>query len=154
MIEFFGTLEIIPLTPLQECLENQPSEDDAKRAQLKELVAARTPEGLEEVHDYMKAIVRRDLRMVDLSDFIVASLEVTKPTFGSVHEIIMASIQRKPLFIHVAEGDRIPLWLLGFIPPERFYRSLDAIKEELTHLANGTLPMDFKYWRILKPELR
>ena len=67
----------------------------------------------------MRAIVRVDLRMVDLSDFIIVYLPKNTILCGTIHEIVTAAESKKPTLI-VAEGGRknIPNWLWGMLPTE------------------------------------
>lgn len=81
----------------------------------------------------MKVIVRKDLRSVDLSDFIIAYLPYKVQTCGTYHEIINASLQKKPTLLVCPEGIKfIPKWLFGFIPTRYLFGSLDGLLKYLT----------------------
>lgn len=63
------------------------------------------------VKEIMRPIRHVDLRMIDLSDFIIARLEPDVPTFGTHEEIDRAIYQHKPVLIMVEGGlDKAPLW--------------------------------------------
>lgn len=71
----------------------------------------------EELADKMRKIVRADLRMVDLSDFVITYIPRNVILCGTIHEIVTATESKKPTLI-VAEGGRqyAPNWLWGMLP--------------------------------------
>ena len=94
-----------------------------------------------EIRRQMKIIVRKDLRCVDLSDFMIALLPKGIRTTGTHHEIINCDLQRKPSLILCPEGiEHIPAWFFGIIPLEFMFSSvkdminylemIDNLKEE------------------------
>lgn len=95
-----------------------------------DLTILRDRHNYEEVRRIMKAIVRKDLRAVDLSDFIVAFLPVQIKTTGTTHEIIQADDQKKPTLLICPSGIQdIPAWFFGIIPLEYMFSSVeDAIE--------------------------
>jgi hypothetical protein len=63
------------------------------------------------VRALVKPIRHVDLRMVDVSDFIIARIEPDVPTFGTHEEVYRAIDQNKPTLILVEGGlDKTPLW--------------------------------------------
>jgi len=79
-----------------------------------------------ELTDKMRDIVRTDLRMVDLSDFIITYLPKDVTLCGTIHEIVTATESKKPTLI-VVEGGRknASNWLWGVLPtnPHEEHRS-------------------------------
>ncbi len=73
----------------------------------------------EELADKMRKIVRADLRMVDLSDFVITYIPRNVILCGTIHEIVTATESKKPTLI-VAEGGRqyAPNWLWGMLPTQ------------------------------------
>ena len=85
-----------------------------------------------EIRRQVKLIVRKDLRAVDISDFVIAYFPKGVKTTGTVHEIIEADRQRKPVLLLCPEGIRhIPLWFFGIIPVEYMFDSLKSLFEYL-----------------------
>jgi len=85
-----------------------------------------------EIRRQVKLIVRKDLRAVDISDFIIAYLPKGVRTTGTVHEIIEADRQRKPVLLLCPEGiEHIPLWFFGIIPTEYMFESLKDLTDYL-----------------------
>ncbi len=88
-----------------------------------------------EIRRQAKLIVRKDLRAVDISDFIIAYLPKDIKTTGTIHEIIEADRQRKPVLLVCPEGIKnIPFWLFGIIPIEYMFESLDDLIEYLEQI--------------------
>ena len=107
------------------------------------------------VHETMKGIVADDLAMVDRSDFIVCHIDPKTPTFGTVHEFVVANQLKKPIFTFVSGGVRqTPLWMLGLVPTRYFYDSLSNLLENIMLINRGELEIDSSRWRLLKPEFR
>lgn len=75
-------------------------------------------EGVKEVS---RTLIRHDLRMVDVSDCLVLGVESQNGemprTYGTVHEIIVAVEQHKPIFIlSDLTWKEFPVWLIGLLP--------------------------------------
>jgi len=92
-------------------------------------------ENYEELVRQMKIIVRKDLRCVDLSDFTIAILPKDVKTTGTIHEIIEADRQKKPVLIYCPHGLRyIPAWLFGIIPLRFMFKSLNELINYLNYI--------------------
>ena len=67
----------------------------------------------------MRRIRCIDLRMVDLSDFIIVNLDLDTYTTGTWEEVTLANRQKKPLIFMVQQGKKhAPDWLFGMIDHE------------------------------------
>ncbi len=85
-----------------------------------------------EVRRQMKLIVRKDLRCVDISDFIIVYLPKDVRTTGSIHEIVEADRQKKPVLLLCPEGiEHIPAWLWGIIPLNYMFDSIQYLQDYL-----------------------
>ena len=64
----------------------------------------------------MKPIRATDLRMVDITDFLIVNIDINVHACGTYEEVTTANRQRKPILIHV-EGGRVntPDWLLAVL---------------------------------------
>tara|TARA_R110002153_G_scaffold45929_3_gene129352 strand:- start:816 stop:1358 length:543 start_codon:yes stop_codon:yes gene_type:complete len=110
---------------------------------------------LEEVHKHFKEIIAIDLAMVDRSDFIICYINPSTPTFGTMHELIVANQAKKPIFIFVEGGKtKTPLWLLGLLPVRFFYDDLDSLLDMVKKIDDGTVEIDSKRWRLFKKHYR
>jgi len=112
------------------------------------IIQALIAEGkFEEAHQYVKEkIVHVDLRMVDLSDFVIAYIDPNIHTCGSYHEVFHAWEQKKPVLVFV-EGGRncTPAWLIGIIKPKYLFDNLTDLLHYLISLAMGDSEMDSKW---------
>jgi nucleoside 2-deoxyribosyltransferase len=92
-----------------------------------------------ELEIFMKKIMRADLKMVDQSDFIIANLSEQVLTVGTIHEIIVARNQKKPVFLIVKDRTNFPsLWLAALIEQEdRVCESLDEVIQKLSIIKNS-----------------
>lgn len=94
----------------------------------------------EKLYEYIKnEIIRPDLRMVDVSDFLIAFVHQDIHTCGTYHEIINAINQKKRIFLLSESIDTVPGWLLGLIKPCYVFSSIESIVEHLKNINNGTL---------------
>lgn len=92
-------------------------------------------EDFQTIREQMKKIVRKDLRCVDISDFIIAFLPKDVRTTGTIHEIIEADRQKKPVLIICQEGVKyIPAWVFGIVPLRYMFNSIENIINYLKYI--------------------
>jgi len=106
------------------------------------------------IHKYMTEIIRRDLRYVDLSTFIIVNIEPDKPTYGTIHELVVASMQGKPILLHINDKARFPLWLAGLVNMDLVFDDWEKLIKYIKDIDSGTIYADPKYWKILIKEYR
>lgn len=136
--------------PLKEVFNNFPTETQEERRLREALLKNGRHNDHMTIHKSMKAVIRRDLRMVDISDFVVCVLNPKVPTFGTVDEIILCLRQSKPVLLAIEGGKgNIPLWLSGYIHPNWWFDDINQIIQRLTDLNSGEYPINNKYWKIL-----
>ncbi len=141
-------LGIVCLNPLKKVLKNFEVEDFGFTYWMKKLV--RQGE-FEEVHQKMKSIRRRDLGMIDFSQAVVANIDTTKFTAGTIEELSLAQRSNKKVFIVVSpDKSHIPLWILGMFEPQTFFNSLDEVVDELKKYNSGEKPIEQENWRIFE----
>jgi hypothetical protein len=120
-----------------------------------ELMGLMAQENYEEIAKRMKPVRNYDLRLCDISDFLVAHITPQIASWGSAEELTTVCRQKKPVFISVEGGKKCtPLWLLAMFPHECFYNSVDEIIVELKKIDSGEQPMDNSRWRLLREEFR
>lgn len=149
------TLDLIGVTcfnPYQKPFLSGVNENKDTQNLLKE---QREQGDLWKVHETMKGIVADDLAMVDRSDFIICHIDPKVPTFGTIHEFVVANQLKKPIFTFVEGGVRkTPLWMLGLIPTRYFYDSLSCLLDTIIRIDKEEFEIDSSRWRLLKPEFR
>lgn len=144
-------LGIISLDPTMPCFLNQVHETEEDRLWLKEM---REKGNFDALHRYMSEIIRKDLRMVDLSSFVIFNLEVEKPTFGTIHELAITSQQRKPILIIIKNRKNIPLWIAGLINKNCIFETQESLLKYLEGVNNEKIKIDSKYWKLLDYQYR
>lgn len=101
----------------------------------------------DELSKVMKLIRGVDLRLIDISDFIIVNLDLDIHPCGTYEEIFLANRQKKPIIIHVVQGkDNAPDWLFGTIPHEMMFSSWDEIKMYLRHVNSANSIKSFNRW--------
>ena len=137
------------LSPTKKTFAIQTHETDDDRENMNEW---REYGDLQRVHDYMVPVIEKDLRLVDISDFLIVNMEVTKPTFGTMHELVVANQQKKPIFFACGDRKMSPHWITGLIKPRYIYNNLDEVVDTLYKINKGEIEIDSNRWRILLPE--
>lgn len=147
-----NNLGIIVFNPFEKPFVNSVKEDEMTQSFLHQKMS----EGdFETVRKHMKQIRAFDLRCVDLADFIIACIDPKIASWGSADEIYTSLRMKKPLFLIVKGGiQKCPLWLMGSIPTEFIYPSVESVVDDLKLINSGDIEIDSKFWRLLKPELR
>jgi nucleoside 2-deoxyribosyltransferase len=107
----------------------------------------------DEIAPIINYIRRVDLRFVDYSDFVIAYIDPSIPTWGSADEIFVAEREHKPILCIVKGGKtKIPVWLIDVIRPEEIFDSPEDLVSYLTKINTGALQTD-KRWVLIRKEL-
>lgn len=79
-----------------------------------------------------------DLRMVDVSDFLIVNLDNDVRTCGTHEEICLANRQKKPVILRIKQGkSQCPLWRFGQLPHEMFFGKWSEVEDYLTKVDYG-----------------
>lgn len=80
----------------------------------------------------VKKIMNIDLRLVDKADIIIVNLSYSERTTGTIHEIVQARQQHKPVYIvdHKGKG-HVSGWLMALVGHERIYESMAEVIEDI-----------------------
>lgn len=86
-----------------------------------------------------KNFVRKDLSLVDHSDFVIAFVPYKVHTTGVCHEIINSNNAKKPTLLVTDSEDItcIPAWYFGFIPLEFMFNGWNALFAYLQEVDEG-----------------
>jgi hypothetical protein len=104
----------------------------------------------DELAKLMKTIRSVDLRLVDISDFLIVNLDLDVHPCGTYEEIFWANRQKKSIIVHMVQGKQnAPDWLFGTIPHEMIFSSWDEIKEYLHYINNEPKIETFNRWYFL-----
>lgn len=122
-------LGVIVFDPCKKPTFGAGIEDDKIRAEINKLK-------LEGKFDEVNKLVRPtrviDLRMVDISDFIVCNIDMSIHACGTYEELFLANREKKPILVHCEQGKAAcSNWLFGTIPHEHIFGSW---KDLITYL--------------------
>jgi hypothetical protein len=107
-------------------------EDPESRAKLN---AAKERGDYNEVCRAVKEIRCVDLRLVDITDFLIVNIDTEVYAFGTIEEITTANRSKKPIIVHVEQGKKCaPGWLFGMIPHETIFSTWDEVCDYLQHI--------------------
>jgi nucleoside 2-deoxyribosyltransferase len=100
-----------------------------------------------ELSELMRTIRSVDLRMVDISDFLIVNLDIETHPCGTLEEIFWANRQKKPILVHMVQGkNNAPDWLFGTIPHSFIFDNWDAIMSYLLEINNSSIPDKYRRW--------
>jgi len=102
---------------------------------------------------FMKDIRRTDLRLVDMSDFIIALIDTDIHMCGTYDEIFTAEDQQKPVLFIVPNGiESLSSWMYSVINPAEVFNSVDECINYIKNIDNETVTID-RRWVLVKKEL-
>lgn len=141
------------LSPLNNAFKTFSPESAGWNKELK--TRLQEPENWDFVHEEAKKIRNRDLAMVDISTFLIACLDPTLPTFGTIDEIITAKRACKPVFLVIPDKGYkgIPIWLASYFKPSWVYSSIEQVISEIYKINQNPIEnLNNKYWKILNDD--
>lgn len=143
---------IVFFSPYQRPFLNDTPEDEAAR---KELADWMSRGDYDLVQNRMTTIRAHDLRICDLSDFIIARVDPAVATWGTVEEIVTSVRMKKPILLCVVGGKaKTPLWLMGMFSHHYIYDSMEEICKMVRAIDGGVVKLSSDRWKLLKPEYR
>src|SRR6185436_16100033 len=132
-------------------LQDIPEDNNARQ----ELKTWMERGNFDKVAERMKQIRAYDLRLVDVSDFLIASIDPQTMSWGTAEEITTAIREKKPLFLHVEGGKKnTPLWLLGMFPHRHIYDSIEEIISKIESIDSGACELSSDRWKLLTMDVR
>lgn len=103
----------------------------------------------DELEQFMKQIVRVDLKLVDRSDILVAHINPNIHMCGTYNEIYVASVEKKPILVICEDGkEKCPGWLFGIIKHEDIFKTVDACVNYLDRVNKNNVELDDR-WMIV-----
>lgn len=86
--------------------------------------------------DAYRAVRHVDLRMVDISDFLVVNIDLDVHACGTYEELFLANRQKKPIIVRMAQGKpHTPNWLLATIPHRMIFSTWSGVSAYLRCVA-------------------
>lgn len=112
--------------------------EDPKQQWFEPLMKAKAAKNYDEIARIARNFVRKDLCMVDRSDFLIAYLPYKVATCGTHHEIINSVNSKKPTLLVCEQGkENLPLWYYGFISHECMFDSWEKLYDYLYCVETG-----------------
>lgn len=111
---------------------------DPKQQWAPALREARDRKDFETMARIARDFVKKDLKKVDRSDFLVAYLPKGLATTGTHHEIINSVNMKDPTLLVCPQGkEHVPLWYYGFIPHEFMFGNWEDLYAYLEEVDKG-----------------
>jgi hypothetical protein len=108
---------------------------------------ARVSEDYPAIARDVKLIRHIDLRMTDISDFLIVNIDLTIPTCGTWEELYNANRAKKPCLVHVAQGKvATPAWLFGVLPHQHIFSTWEEICIYIRSVDSGDNESDYNRW--------
>lgn len=140
---FLEDLGIIVFNPIKK--PTIVGQEDAQTHKYK--IRLKLEKNYDELSSLMKIIRSVDLRLVDISDFLIVNLDLDIHPCGTYEEIFWANRQKKPIIVHMVQGKQsAPDWLFGTIPHEMIFSSWEHIQRYLYDVHTLTEIKTFNRW--------
>lgn len=131
IIPFLESLGAVVYNPLTKPM-SIGKEDENSYVLKRSLKEKKDYEGLSHL---MRVIRSTDLRLVDVSDFLLVNLDIETHPCGTYEEIFRANRQKKPIIIRIKQGKQnAPDWLFGTIPHDMIFSCWDSVKDYLLYI--------------------
>lgn len=105
----------------------------------------------DELSDIMKTIRAVDLRLVDISDFLIVNLDLDIHPCGTYEEIFWANRSKKPVVVHMEQGKgNTPDWLFGTIPHKMIFSSWIELQDYLQYINTSAEIEHYNRWRFFE----
>jgi len=96
----------------------------------------------------MKTIRSVDLRLVDISDFLIVNLNLEHYACGTWEELFLCNRSKKPILLHIEQGKQhTPDWLFGTMPHQWFFSTWEELKEYLLSINKNDNIEHYNRWR-------
>lgn len=146
------SMGITVFDPYHKPFVNESNEGEVEREEMEAQMAAGNYDA---VAARMKSIRNFDLRLCDLSDFIIAHINPKIGSWGSAEEIVTCVRAKKPIFLSVEGGKaKTPYWILGMLPHKYIYDDVHGIVETLQKIDSGEKEIDSDRWKLLAENYR
>lgn len=105
----------------------------------------------DKVSNEMSKIVRIDLHMVDLCNFVILYVNKDTHMCGSYGEQTYAALEKKPVIVICEQGkNKIPSWLFGTgMRHEMFFSNFEDAKSYIKHVAYDYEVDCLNRWRFI-----
>lgn len=101
-----------------------------------------------EVKKRFYPIVRKDLRSIDKADFLIVVYDPTIHMFGTIHEMVVAHTQRKPILLWFDKNniEKFNPWCLTLVKENMIFTDWEVMLQYLDKIDAGEF--DSSYWTL------
>ncbi len=136
-------LDIIWLDPLHKPIDLGAEDSESRRQRRVNKLAGE----FDLVADEMMQIRDIDIRLVNISDFLIVYIDIEVHAAGTYEELFLANSQNKPVLVCIAQGKReCPDWLLACLPHEHIFDTWIDLHRYLRHIANDKVIEHLGRW--------
>lgn len=140
---FLESLGVVVFNPIKKPTVIGKEDEETHKLKIK----LKSEENYQDLSVLMKKIRSVDLRLVDISDFLIVNLDLDIHPCGTYEEIFWANRQKKPIIIHMVQGKKnAPDWLFGTIPHQMIFSCWDSIKRYLMDINTNINIHDHNRW--------
>ena len=151
MVERLGKYGIVVYDHYNKPFIESVREDEDRRDHMKSLLDNGEYDKLSELRN----IRTLDLKLIDVSDFIVFVFDPKTPTCGSWEEFFLANRAKRPIFFINTSGKKTtPFWVFWTIPHKYIYESVDEFYKVVDEICTGKRVIDNDRWKLLKMQYR
>lgn len=144
---FLESLGVVVFNPIKKPIMIGQEDEATHKYKIK----LKLEKNYKELSDLMKVIRSVDLRLVDISDFMIVNLDLDVHPCGTYEEIFWANRQKKPIIVHMVQGKQnAPDWLFGTIPHEMILSSWNEVQDYLNYINDYSEIETFNRWYIMK----
>lgn len=137
------SMNINVLNPCNKPIQSA-KEDDTTRMWIEYYKETEQYDKIRNIYGHIR---NADLRCVDISDFVIAHIDIDIHACGSYEEIVTANRQKKPVLIWCEQGKKnAPNWLFLMLPHEHIFGSMDDLLSYLSLVNSHTDPSKLKRW--------
>lgn len=99
------------------------------------------------VREVFFPILKADLRCVDISHFIIVNYRPSVRHVGTIHEIVMANIEKKPILLHFPKNEIEDFnpWISCIIKEKHIFTDWNKLFEYLDEVNEGNFDTSLWY---------
>jgi nucleoside 2-deoxyribosyltransferase len=144
---FLENLGVIVFNPIKKPTIIGQEDERTHRYKIK----LKAEQNYDELSQLMKVIRSVDLRLVDISDFLIVNLDLDVHPCGTYEELFLANRSKKPVVIHIEQGkNKTPDWLFGTIPHQMIFSTWAEVKTYLEYVHTYAEIQHYNRWRFFK----
>lgn len=138
-----SSMNVSVLNPCDKPIQSA-KEDDTTRLWIEYYKETGQYNKIRELYGHVR---NADLRCVDVSDFVIAHIDINVHACGSYEEIVTANRQKKPVLIWCEQGKhKAPNWLFLMLPHEHIFGNMNDLLSYLLFVDNHKNPSDLRRW--------